>query len=803
MKSEPIAPTLNYKSRGLLVLENMLYNHPMDFIEKNLKTIVQILLLAVVGAVPFIYAKSLYFPYVSGKAYLLRILIAAAFFFWVWLLLKNSKSDPSTGSGSPRAESRGETRNTKFPLPFKNILVIALVLFFLAQVIAAFFGVDPLYSFFGSIERAEGVLQYGFWLLYFVIFISIFQEERDWKKFFSVFIIAAVLLSGLAWLTRALSPENPLVQNYPQLLQYQVQLHGTSGNPAYFAAYLLFAIGFGFLAIERRFFSSRLLAPAIVFFIVTLTFTEIRGAWAGLGLGVLLFSLLAILFLRKTHRELAYSLGAVVLAGLIFLAVLFVARDADFVKSQRLLNRITEVADIWDSPSVRERILNWNIALKAFKERPVFGYGPENYGAAFNKYYNFRIGVSEPWFDRAHNQPLDTLATGGIVVFSFYIFWILAVFFLIFKISKGKRILSFILAAIFLACLTQGLFLFDTLYVFLGLFPFLAYLVYEEQRDKRQETRVIQDTRYKIPNTNYLLLVPVALASLFIIYTTAFAPYKANAAVFQFFVFTERGLYEKSEPFLKETFNIESPYSYWEVRKRAGWQFSNVLEFEISEKTPPEKIEKIKELYSFITTELEKFIVARPTDPQIYYVLGRIYRLGYEKLGFEDLDKSEAVFQKALERSDVRVDYFSEYAKVLVLHGKFEEGEKLVKDYVARVDFYEYFPHTTLGHFYFVSEKYEQAFEEYEKARAVGYSFFEVEPEYARYLFVAEKQGEYERVVDMAKAYLERWGPDADTYFNIAVGYLNLGDKESAREFFSKALELEPEYEKYNSFFLE
>ena len=749
---------------------------------KTLKRIVQILILIIIGVVPFVYAGSLYFPYVSGKAYLLRSLIAIAFFFWVWLILKDKAYKPD----------------------FKNVLVIALLLFFLAQIISAFFGVDPGYSFFGSIERGEGVLQYGFWLTFFLILVSVFKTERDWKLLFAVFIIAAVLLSGLAWLTKALSPENPLVQNNPQYLQYQVQLHGASGNPAYFAAYLLFAIGFGFLAIERKFFISKftnnLVLVAVGFFFITLTFTEIRGAWAGLGLGVLLFSLLAILFLRKTHRGLAYSLGAVVLAGLIFLAVLFVARDADFVENQRLLNRITEVADIWDSPSVRERILNWNIALKAFKERPVFGYGPENYGAAFNKYYNFRVGVSEPWFDRAHNQPLDTLAAVGVVGFSFYLFWLASAVFLISKVFREKKILSFILAAIFLAYFTQGLFLFDVPEVYYGLFPFLAYLVVASRQPLIAADKLPINADKKI---NGYLLIPAALLSLFIIYATAFVPYKANAAALQFFVFSETGRYEKSEPFLKQAFSIKSPYTFWEVRKRAGWQFSNVLEYEISEKTPPEKVEKIKEMYNFITDELEKFIAARPTDPQIYYVLGRVYRFGYEKLGFEDLGKAETVFQKSFQRSDVRVDYFSEYAKVLVLQGKFEEGEKLVKDYVARVDFYEYFPYTTLGHFYFVAEKYEQAFEEYEKARAVGYPFFEVEPEYARYLFVAENQGEYERVVDMAKAYLERWGPDADTYFNIAVGYLNLGEKETGKEFFLKALELKPEYEEYSSFFLE
>lgn len=761
---------------------------------QTLKTICQALLFAIVAIIPFTYVPQLYFPYVSGKIYLFRALVALAFFFWVWLMVKDRVYVPN----------------------FKNILVRALILFFLALIVAAFFGVDPAYSFFGSIERSEGVLQYGFWLTFFLMLVSVFNKKGEWKALFSVFIIVALLLSALAWFTRIISPESQLLSSYPQLLQYQDQLHGVAGNPAYFAGLLLFAIGFSFLVLEGRFFGSRLLQnslfAAIGFFIITLIFTEIRGAYFGLAAGVFLFSLLAILFLRKTHKRLAFSLGAIVLAGLISVTALFALQDTDFVKDRHILSRVTEVADFWGSASVRERVLNWNIALKAFKERPLFGYGPENYAAASNKYYDFRVGVSEPWFDRAHNQPLDTLATGGIVVFSFYVFWLAAAIFLIFKIAKTKKLLSFICGAIFLAYFVQGFFLFDVPEVYFGLFLFLAYLIYQtnskSQIPNHKQIPISPMRKPAVSNGagkfQALILVGAGVFSAFVIYTAAFVPYKANAAVFQFYRFSENRLYEKAEPFLKEAFSINSPYTHWEVRKRAGWQLSNVFEYEVSEKTPPEQIEALKELYPFITEELERFIEARPTDPQIYYVLGRTYRIGYEKLGFDDLGKAEAVFQKAVLLSDLRVDYFNEYAKVLVLQGKFEEGEKLVKDYVARVDFYDYFPHTTLGHFYFIAEKYELAFEEYKKARALGYPFFEVEPEYARYLFVAENQGDYQAIVDMAKLFLERWGPDADTYFNIAIGYLNLEEPEKAREFFLKADELKPgKYDEYRSFFVE
>jgi tetratricopeptide (TPR) repeat protein len=187
----------------------------------------------------------------------------------------------------------------------------------------------------------------------------------------------------------------------------------------------------------------------------------------------------------------------------------------------------------------------------------------------------------------------------------------------------------------------------------------------------------------------------------------------------------------------------------------------------------------------------------------MYYVLARIYRSGFEKLGKDDLAKAEIILKKGLNYSDLRMEYFNDLSYVLLLQGKFEEGEKLLQAYVERVDFYDYFPYLTLGHFYFEAKKYDLAMEQYEKAREAGYDFCEVPAEYSRYMFSAEETKQYQRVVDMAKKYLERWGPEADTYFNIAVGYLNLNEKEKAKEFFLKAMELNPEYEQYQLFFVD
>lgn len=740
----------------------------MNVSEKTLERIIQVLLLAVIAIIPFIKLDSLFFPFVSGKAYIFRALVAVAFFFWVWLMLKGKEYRPD----------------------FKNILIAGIVLFFVAQLIVSFFGVDPMYSLFSSIERADGVLQYGFWAAYFLMLISVFRKEWHWKALFAVFVSVAVLLSAYSWVNT----------------DTQTQLYGIFGNPAYFGAFLLFATGFALVAFERKWFHPEplhygLLAAAGIF-VLTLVFTQIRGAYAGLAGGVFLFCLLAALFLRKENKRLAYGSMGILLLGLLTAGALFGAKDSAFVQETAILARVAEATHIWESSSVRERILNWNIALKAFAEKPAFGYGPENFGVAANKYYDYEIGKNEAWFDRAHNQALDTLATGGIVLFSFYVFWLAAAAFFVYKIAKRQKILGFLLASILFAYFIQGSFLFDTLPTYLGLFPFLAFVVWIVADEKRTGADDKKYNRSKDYNNykRYPVLMLAGVLSLLIIYTTVLVPWKANAAALQFFGHMEAGLYRESIPYLEKSLEVNSPYTFWQVRKRMGWQLFSVLE-RTTEELDPEKAEEIGEVYDSLVPELEKFIEAKPTEPQIYFVLARTYRLGFEKLGKDDLGKAEMVLEKAFQYSDRRVEYYNEYAHTLLLQGKYEEAEDSVKDYIERTRFGGEFPFITLGNFYFVAERYGQALEQYEKAREIGFPLHEAMVPYSRYLVAAEQAEDYQKVIDIAQKRLEHIGPDADTYFNIAVGYLNMGEVEQGRKFLLEAIRLNPEYEQYRSFF--
>ena len=63
------------------------------------------------------------------------------------------------------------------------------------------------------------------------------------------------------------------------------------------------------------------------------------------------------------------------------------------------------------------RLANWRSALDATRERPVLGWGPNNYFHAHNAHYRPELlshGFASTWIDDAHNVYLNTLAEQGL-----------------------------------------------------------------------------------------------------------------------------------------------------------------------------------------------------------------------------------------------------------------------------------------------------------------------------------------------------------------------------------------------------
>jgi O-antigen ligase len=152
-------------------------------------------------------------------------------------------------------------------------------------------------------------------------------------------------------------------------------------------------------------------------------------------------------------------------------------------------NRILDVSV--SAETFQTRLLLWKQALIITKERPILGWGPENFSPAFEKHY---LPQFEVWFDRAHNIFLDYLAQTGILGLLSYLSIFVIFYWQFFrktrfeadKYKAEKRLVTnyrllitnTLFFALPVAYLVQGLVLFEVLPIYISIFVFLAFANY-------------------------------------------------------------------------------------------------------------------------------------------------------------------------------------------------------------------------------------------------------------------------------------------------------------------------------------
>ena len=211
----------------------------------------------------------------------------------------------------------------------------------------------------------------------------------------------------------------------------------------------------------------------MVFFFLSRT----RGTFVGLAAAVFLFLVVLAFEYKKLRKWIVLAIA--VLA--IVLGLLVRYNDTNFVKSLPA-SRLFEL-QISDQ-TFQTRLWTWNSAWKGFLEKPLLGWGPENFSAAFDKYFDprhFTPGKqSETWFDYAHSLIFDYLAETGILGFlSFAAIFVIFYIELFKKFAGENKTLKALLAALPFGYLVQGLALFNVFAIYISLFFFMAFACYE------------------------------------------------------------------------------------------------------------------------------------------------------------------------------------------------------------------------------------------------------------------------------------------------------------------------------------
>jgi FimV-like protein len=91
----------------------------------------------------------------------------------------------------------------------------------------------------------------------------------------------------------------------------------------------------------------------------------------------------------------------------------FAIKDTEFAKTTPIINRFTQIQI--STGTVHARFMNWGIAWEGVKERPLLGYGQDNFEYVFAKHFDPGMYAEEPWFDRTHNIIFDWLVAAGFL----------------------------------------------------------------------------------------------------------------------------------------------------------------------------------------------------------------------------------------------------------------------------------------------------------------------------------------------------------------------------------------------------
>lgn len=340
---------------------------------------------------PLVVSNSLFFPFITGKNFAFRIIVEIIFSSWILLALIDRSYRP------------------KFTWILGAFVWLIGIMF-----VADITGVSPHKSLWSNYERMEGFVALAHLFLYFVVIGSALTTEKLWKAFLNTSIGVACLMSLYAFAQ---------IGGVVQINQSDVRVDARMGNAAYLAIYMLFHVYLALLVAAKaksRNVRGVYMALALVFVFVLFQ-TGTRGTALALAGSALLTVGYIALFERENRflRKCAViGIGAVVALVLGFIAI----KDTSFVQSSPNFSRLASIS----LGEAETRFTIWALAIEGVKERPLLGWGQENFNYVFNTYYKASLYAQEPWFDRVHNIAFDWLIAGGILGFLAFLFLVLS-----------------------------------------------------------------------------------------------------------------------------------------------------------------------------------------------------------------------------------------------------------------------------------------------------------------------------------------------------------------------------------------
>ncbi len=585
---------------------------------------------------PLVVVNSLFFPYITGKNFILRIVVEIMFVAWALLALYEPRYRP------------------RF-----SFLIVALFAWAGIVLAADIAGISPLKSLWSNFERMEGFVAIAHLVVYIFVAGNLLNTQKLWDYFFNTTLCAAslVMLYAFAQLGGA------IVIN-----QGGDRVDATLGNAAYFAIYMLFHVFFAIYMLVR----AKEGWQKVVYGILAVAFAGllIQTATRGTTLGLVGGGITASLYLALFGRGGAYRTWSIgVLAGLVILIGGFISiRHTEFVKQNPVLARVANIS----LAAGETRFIIWGMALEGVKERPLLGWGQENFNYVFNKYYDPRLYGEEPWFDRVHNIVFDWLIAAGVLgLVSYFSVYFLALYYTAvrpiyerFRGRSGEGHFTLpeqgVLTGLLVGYMLHNFFVFDNLisYFFYGSVLALIYM-----RVSKESPNILRFSMSR--QVVDQVAVPAGIVMLLVVlYTVNIPGLRAASGIIE-------GFQAKTPAAQVAAFEKAialNSFGNQEIRE----QLTRVAQEGLQNQAATAETKAL--LQKVTSDELEKQVAATPHDARIRVFISSFYRV------IGQPEKSVEQLKAALELSPKKQQIFFEQGLGYLQLGKKEEALASFKD---------------------------------------------------------------------------------------------------------------------------
>ncbi|MCY4015511.1 MAG: O-antigen ligase family protein [Gammaproteobacteria bacterium] len=377
---------------------------------------------------PLVVTFETAYPFALGKAVYARTLVAIGVVLWVPLALANERFRP------PRSW---------LLVLWGAALAIALL--------ASATGVNLERSLWSTYDRVHGVVDSAHWLALAVVLVSIVQGGRQWRALLTLNLTVSAVVALVA-ISRFHGFDLPYLRDSSEITW---RVSASLGSSAYLGHYALLngLVGGGLAA--------RLLAdrpwsrgatsrawPCVLYALAALLNFWAMALSGALGAYVALIpaaGALALAYAVFGHEKAGRRIGAGALAVVgvagASLGFLFFVDNPLKVRAQNnpVVQRLA-FASI-EGRTTQTRLAAWRAGIEGIAERPLLGWGPENFIVPFGEFGTGVATTTNP-HDRAHNEFIEEATAKGLLGVAAYIaIWVLTFVVVVryIRIRQGPR----------------------------------------------------------------------------------------------------------------------------------------------------------------------------------------------------------------------------------------------------------------------------------------------------------------------------------------------------------------------------